>query len=218
MYKGYIEDNNMAKYLEVKWFGRIGQGVMTTAAVLAEVMAMEGKYVQAVPDFNGDRNNVFFQAYNRLSDSPVRVHSAITAADIIVIMDPNQILNSNINIKTNTKENAVYIVNSSVAPGSIKEKLVVPDNHLFSLDTDTIVREGIGNGNSIPNVPLITVLISWIDWISIETFKQRLRQSLSHLLTADRVTANIKAVDSVAEEFKKSNNAELTSINSNLES
>jgi len=208
----------MAKYLEVKWYGRAGQGVLATAAVLAEVLAMEGKYVQAVPDFNGDKNNAFFQAYNRLSDSPVRLHSAIAAADIIVIMDPALILNTNNDLKINAKENAVYIVNTSAAPGLIKEKLVVRDNHIFTLDTDTIVREEIRNGNSIPNVPLMTVLIRWIDWISIETFKQRLRQSLSHLLTADRAAANIKSVDSVAGEFKKSNNAELTSINTNLES
>jgi pyruvate ferredoxin oxidoreductase gamma subunit len=208
----------MENYLEVKWYGRTGQGVLTTAAVLAEVLAMEGKYVQAVPDFNCDKNSAFFQAYNRLSDSPVKLHSAIAAADIIVIMDPALILNTNTDLKTNAKENAVYIVNTSAAPGLIKEKLAVRDNHIFTLDTDTIVREEIGNSNSIPNVPLMTVLIRWIDWISIETFKQRLQQSLSHLLTADRAAANIKSVDSVAEEFKKSNNAELTSINSNLAS
>jgi pyruvate ferredoxin oxidoreductase gamma subunit len=208
----------MTKYLEVKWHGRSGRGVLTTAAVLAEVLAMEGKYVQAVPDFKNDKNSAFFQAYNRLSDSPVRLHSAITAADIIVIMDPALILNVNTDIKTNAKENAVYIVNTSAAPGVIKEKLAVPDNHIFTLDTNSIIREEIGNGNSIPNVPLMSVLIRWIDWISIETFKQRLQQSLSHLLTADQLAVNIKSVDSAVEEFTKSDNAELASINSNLES
>jgi pyruvate ferredoxin oxidoreductase gamma subunit len=208
----------MARYLEIKWYGRSGQEVLTTAAVLAEVLAMEGKYVQAVPDFNSDKNSVIFQAYNRLSDSPLRVHSAITAADIVVIMDPALVLNTSTDLKTNAKENAVYIINTSAAHGSIKERLVVPDNHIFTLDTHKIVREEIGNGISIPNIPLITVLIRWIDWISIETFKQRLRQSLSHLLNAERAAANIKSVDRVAEEFKKSNNTELTSINSNLES
>jgi pyruvate ferredoxin oxidoreductase gamma subunit len=208
----------MARYLEIKWYGRSGQEVLTTAAVLAEVLAMEGKYVQAVPDFNSDKNSVIFQAYNRLSDSPLRVHSAITAADIVVIMDPALVLNTSTDLKTNAKENAVYIINTSAAHGSIKERLVVPDNHIFTLDTHKIVREEIGNGISIPNIPLITVLIRWIDWISIETFKQRLRQSLSLLLNAERAAANVKSVDRVAEEFKKSNNTELTSINSNLES
>jgi pyruvate ferredoxin oxidoreductase gamma subunit len=208
----------MARYLEIKWYGCSGQEVLTTAAVLAEVLAMEGKYVQAVPDFNSDKNSVIFQAYNRLSDSPLRVHSAITAADIVVIMDPALVLNTSTDLKTNAKENAVYIINTSAAPGSIKERLVVPDNHIFTLDTHKIVREEIGNGISIPNIPLITVLIRWIDWISIETFKQRLRQSLSLLLNAERAAANVKSVDRVAEEFKKSNNTELTSINSNLES
>jgi pyruvate ferredoxin oxidoreductase gamma subunit len=203
----------MARYLEIKWYGRSGQEVLTTAAVLAE-----GKYVQAVPDFNSDKNSVIFQAYNRLSDSPLRVHSAITAADIVVIMDPALVLNTSTDLKTNAKENAVYIINTSAAHGSIKERLVVPDNHIFTLDTHKIVREEIGNGISIPNIPLITVLIRWIDWISIENFKQRLRQSLSLLLNAERAAANVKSVDRVAEEFKKSNNTELTSINSNLES
>lgn len=208
----------MANYLEVKWYGRTGQGVLTTAAVLAEVLAMEGKYVQAVPDFNGDKNNAFYQAYNRLSDSPVRIHSAVTAADIIVIMDPNLILNTNTDFKTNAKENAVYIVNTSAAPRLIQEKLAVGDNHILTLDTNNIVQEEIGNGYSIPNIPLMTILIGWIDWISIETFKQRLKQSLSHLLTADQLAATIKSVDSAAEEFKKFNNTERTSINNNLES
>ncbi len=208
----------MAKYLEVKWHGRSGQKVLTSAAVLAEVLAMEGKYVQTVPDFNSEKNSAFFQAYNRLSDSPVRLHSAIVAADIIVIMDPTLILNTNTDLKTNAKKNAVYIVNTSAEPGLIKEKLTVRDNYIFTLDTDNIVREGIGNSHAIPNVPLMTVLIHWINWISIATFKQRLQQLLSQCLTADRVAANIKSVDTVAEEFKKSNNAELTAINSNWES
>jgi pyruvate ferredoxin oxidoreductase gamma subunit len=206
----------MANYLEVKWYGRTRQDVMTTAAILAEVLAMEGKYVQAVPDFNGDKNNAFYQAYNRLSDSPVRVHSAITAADIIVIMEPNLILNTNIDLKTNAKENAVYIVNTSAAPGLIKEKLAITNNPIYTLDTDTFFQDEMGNGTSIPNVPLMTILIRWIDWISIETFKQRLQQSLSQLLTAEQVAANIKSVDNAAEEFEKSNNAEQTSINGNL--
>ena len=100
----------------------------------------------------------------------------------------------------------------------IKEKLAVTDNPIFTLDTDTFFRDEMGNGNFIPNVPLMTVLIRWINWISIETFKQRLQQSLSHLLTAEQMAANIKFVDNAAEEFEKSNNAEQTSINSNLES
>ena len=206
----------MTKYLEIKWCGRTGEEVLTTAAVLAEVLAVEGKYVQTVPGYSSEKNCAFFLAYNRLSDSPVRVHSAITAADIIVIMDPNLILNTDIDIKTNAKENPVYIVNTSAPTGFIKEKLAVPANHLFTLDTDIMAREESGNGNSIPNVPLMTVLIGWIDWISLETFKQRLCESMSHLWTPDRAAANIKSVDRAAQEFKKSNN--LASINNHLAS
>jgi len=206
----------MTKYLEIEWYGRTGEEVLSTAAVLAEVLAVEGKYVQTFPGYSSEKNCAFFQAYNRLSDSPVRIHSAITAADIIVIMDPNLILNTDIDIKTNAKENAVYLVNTSAPTGLIKEKLAVPGNHIFTLDTSIIAREESGNGNSIPNVPLMTVIIGWIDWIPIDTFKQRLRESMSHTWTPDRAAAKIKSVDRAAQEFKKSNN--LASINNHLAS
>lgn len=39
----------MEKHREIKWQGRSGQGVVTAATVLAEVLAREGKYVQAFP-------------------------------------------------------------------------------------------------------------------------------------------------------------------------
>lgn len=190
----------MENYLEVQWQGRVDQGVWAAAAVMAEVLALEGKYVQAIPGFNGDRCSAFVQAYNRLSDSPLKLHSAVETADFVVIMDTTLILNPNTNVKNNAKENAIYIVNTSAAPGLIKEKLQVPDSRVYTLDADTIVREENGNHGAIPNIPLMTGLIRCMDWIPLEAFKQRLLQSLARLFPAELVLANIKAADKVLRE------------------
>lgn len=192
----------MEDTLEIKWYGRARQVVMSTAAVLADVLAMEGKYVQTVPDFHNGKNSVLFQAYNRLSNSPVKLHSAVLAADVIVIMDPALILNTNTDVKAHAKGNAIYFVNTFASSELIKEKLAVGDNQIFTLDTKTFFPGENGNRNHAPNVPLITVLIQWIDWISIETFKQRLHQALSPMLTPTLVSANVKIVDTVATEFE----------------
>jgi pyruvate ferredoxin oxidoreductase gamma subunit len=184
---------NDGKYLEIKWHGRIGQGVMTAASILAEVLAMEGKYVQAFPEFNHEENPPFVQAYNRLSDSPIRLHSPLVNSDIATFMDPSVILNANLDVNVNvspatdaidkvnanTRENVCFIVNTSLHPQLIHEKLDAADSIVYTVDADVITREEMGE--SFPNISLLAVLFHCIDWLPIEQFKQRLLESLSKL-------------------------------------
>ena len=67
----------MGKYLEIKWQGLAGQGVVTAAALLAELLALEGKYVQALPEFAIQTQRISLSCYNRISDSPIKIHSQV---------------------------------------------------------------------------------------------------------------------------------------------
>jgi 2-oxoacid:acceptor oxidoreductase gamma subunit (pyruvate/2-ketoisovalerate family) len=179
---------NNGKYLEIKWQGRAGQGVMTAASILAEVLVMEGRYVQAFPEFNHEENAPFVWAYNRLSDSPIRFHSPVINTDITAIMDPSVILNANLEANGNGNPgagaigeanaepgvNARYIVNTSLHPRLIYEKLDAAGSIVYTVDADTISREEIGE--TFPNISLLAVLFHCIDWIPIEHFKERLRE------------------------------------------
>jgi Pyruvate/2-oxoacid:ferredoxin oxidoreductase gamma subunit len=192
---------NNGKYLEIKWQGRVGQGVMTAASILAEVLAMEGKYVQAFPGFNHEENAPFIRAYNRLSDSPIRFHSPVINTDITAIMDPSVILNANPGANGNgnpeadtpgeanadTGEKTCYIVNTSLQPQLIYEKLEAAGSIVYTLDAGTISREE--SGEPFANISLLTVLLHCIDWIPIEHFKQRLRE-LSAKRWGDRNSFN----------------------------
>lgn len=183
---------NNGKYLEIKWQGRVGQGVMAAASILAEVLAMEGKYVQAFPGFNQEENAPFVRAYNRLSDSPIRLHSPLINIDIEAIMDPSVILNANLGANVNgnpaagaieeanadTGENVCYIVNTSLHPQLIHEKLDAAGSIVYTVNADVISSEEIGE--PFPNISLLTVLFHCIDWIPIEHVKQRLQESLAN--------------------------------------
>ena len=197
----------MGKYLEIKWYGRGGQGVMTAATVLAEVLAMEGKYVQACPDFSNGKSCVSVQAFNRLADAPLKLHSVVDIPDIVVIMDIVLFIKEHNGIKPNAKENAIYIVNTSAAPEVVKGKLGILDNTLYTMDADSIGCCETGSRETMPNIALMTVLIYCLAWISMETFKQRLRQSLSQWLPPDQVAANLKSVDSVEQGLKEAEQA-----------
>ena len=193
----------MEKFLEVKWHGRIGQGVMDAAAVLAEVLALAGKYVQAFPYFNKEKNCAFVDAYNRLADAPLRLHSQVEAADVVVIMDPTLVVNINPELKANVKEDALYLVNTTAAPGAIKGKLEIPNSPVYTLDADTITGEEMGTASPILNIPLMTVLTHCLGGISIETFKQRLQQVLSRRWQPNDVSAGLKSADRGLNDFKE---------------
>jgi len=73
--------------LEVRLHGRGGQGVVSAARLIAEAAILEGKYVQAFPEFGAERSGAPIAAYARLSDEPIEIHSFIYTPDLVVVVD-----------------------------------------------------------------------------------------------------------------------------------
>jgi len=193
----------MKENLEVKWFGRAGQGITTAASVLAEILASEGKYVQACPDLNNGKSCVSVQAYNRFSDTPLRIHSAVETPDIVVIMDIGLFIQDYPDFKNSPKKETIFIINTSTTPDSIKNKLDINDNLVYTIDADSISCCEIGYETSIPNIALMTVLIHCVGWIPMDTFKMRLQQSLSRWISPELIKTNLESVDSVAQALEE---------------
>lgn len=190
-----------AKYIEIKWQGSAGQGVVTAAAVLAEVLAGEGKYVQAFPEFIAQKQRPSIKAFNRLSDTPIKTHAGVDSADTLVLMDSRQLLYPD--IKENVKGNAVFIVNTTHTPDFVKEKLNLPgdnENEIYTLDANTIAAEEIGQ--PIPNIPLMAVVLFSMKLISVDRFRERLKVLLSLKLTPELAAANINTIERALNEVK----------------
>lgn len=189
----------MGKYLEIKWLGHAGQGVVTAASVFAEVLAQEGKYVQAFHEFIAQKRIPLVQAFNRLSESPIKTHAEVDSANIVVLMDVRLLLS--VDVKKNTVGNATYIVNTSYNPDFIKEKLnLLEDNKIWTLDADTIANEEIGLAT--PNIPLMTILIDSTGLIPMENYRKRLKESLSLKFNPELVEVNCATIVRALNEVK----------------
>jgi len=190
----------MSKYIEIKWQGSAGQGVVTAAAVLAEVLAGEGKYVQAFPEFIAQKQRPSILAFNRLSDTPIKTHSGVNRAGTLVLMDVRQLLTAN--VKKNLKENADFIINTTYTPEFIKEKLnLSEENKIYTLDANTIAQEEIGR--PIPNIPLMAVVLNSMDLVSMDCFRHRLKELLSLKLSPELAASNIVTVERALNEVKE---------------
>jgi 2-oxoacid:acceptor oxidoreductase gamma subunit (pyruvate/2-ketoisovalerate family) len=190
-----------AKYQEIKWQGRAGQGVVTSAAVLAEILAKEGKYVQAFPEFIGQKQRPSILSFNRISGSPIKTHAGVDSADTVVVMDIRLLSGSDATVKRYARENASYIVNTSYNPDFIKEKLNLSDeNRVFTLDADPAAVEALGS--AIPNIPLMSVVVSIMNLLPLENFTRLLKESLSLRFEPDTVDANISLIQRALDEVK----------------
>ena len=189
----------MGKHLEIKWQGRPGQGVVTAAAMLAEILAQEGKYVQAFPEFITQKRSPSILAFNRLSESPIKTHAEVDNADIVVLLDVRLLLNTE--VKKNAGENATYIINTSYNPDFIKEKLNLSEkNKVFTLDADTIANEELGC--AIPNIPLMAIVMNTVNLIPMENYQKGLKKALSLKFNPELAEANAATIERALNEVK----------------
>lgn len=189
----------MGKHIEIKWQGRAGQGVTTAAALLAQIMALDGKWVQAFPEFIPVKRRPSILAFNRISDTPIKSHAEVKEAGTMVLMDVRLFMHAS--FKRKIAPDAAYIINTSHEPDFIKEKLNLAEtNKIYTLDADTIAAEEIGE--PFPNIPLMTVLINMMELIPVESFKEKLDRVLSLEFDSKLAAANIKTVERALKEVK----------------
>ena len=74
---------------EIRWHARAGQGAKTASQLFALALMREGRSVQAFPEYGPERRGAPLRAYTRVDDRPIRRHDAVTAPDVVVVLEPS---------------------------------------------------------------------------------------------------------------------------------
>ena len=154
--------------LEIKWYGRGGQGVVTASQLLAEVLMKEGMYALAIPMFGAERRGAPVIAYNRVSNKPVRRRGAVKEPDILVIMDYKL---SNIpGLSKGLKRGGLILVNAPSPPPGLEES----GFKVASVDaTEIAVRYGLELGGlAIVSTPMLGALLKVSDLASFRSLEE----------------------------------------------
>ncbi|HPG31043.1 MAG TPA: 2-oxoacid:acceptor oxidoreductase family protein [bacterium] len=97
--------------IEIIWFGRGGQGVVT-ASQLAGAAAYKSGYsgINATPMFGAERRGAPVESYLKLSEYKINIYSNIEQCDYLVILDDTLIEKINPKIIKNNK--TILIINT----------------------------------------------------------------------------------------------------------
>ncbi len=184
--------------LEIRWHSRAGQGAVTGAKGLADVVAQTGKFVQAFAFYGSAKRGAAMTAYNRIDDELILNHGKFMNPDFVFIIDPA--LAYTADMTANCKDTTKYIITTHLS----KEELVsaipkLQGKDVYVVDCIQISLDTIGK--AIPNTPMLGAFIKVSGMFELEYFQNAMKRVLKKL-PQKIIDANMIAIERAFNEVK----------------
>ena len=185
---------------EIRWHGRGGQGAKTAALLLADVCFKTGAYVQGFPEYGPERMGAPITAFNRISDSQIRVHSNIYDPDLVVVVD--ETLLGSVDVTAGLKEEGAIIVNTEKEPADIRPLLNGYKGSVYTVDARTISVDALGK--YFPNSPMLAAAVAVSKVMDKDSFIEEMRSSYEHKFAKkpEVIEGNMKALTETFKSIK----------------
>ena len=190
----------MSNLTEIRWHGRGGQGAKTAALLLADVAFQTGKYVQGFPEYGPERMGAPITAYNRISDTPIRVHSNIYDPQYVVVVDES--LLETVDVTKGLRKDGAILVNTQRTKEEIVPHLKGYEGKLYILDAHKVSMATLGK--YFPNTPLLAGIVKVAGIMEEETFLKEMRASFQHKFASkpEVIEGNMNALEMAMKEVR----------------
>ena len=190
----------MDNMIEIRWHGRGGQGAKTASLLLADAAFNTGKYIQGFPEYGPERMGAPITAYNRISSSPIRIHSNIYEPDYVVVVDDS--LLESVPVTAGLKETGAIIINTTKDADSLKTLLNGYKGKVYTIDARKVSIEALGK--YFPNTPMLAAIVKVSNIMSEEEFLNDMEGSFKHKFAKkpEVIEGNMKALTLALKEVK----------------
>ena len=188
----------MSNLIEIRWHGRGGQGAKTASLLLADAAFNTGKYIQGFPEYGAERMGAPITAYNRISDTPITVHSNIYEPDFVVVVDDT--LLDSVDVTAGLKPDGAIIINSTKDGEEIKKSLKGYAGRVYKIDARKVSMETLGK--YFPNTPMLAAVVKVSGIMTEEAFLNDMIGSFKHKFAKkpEVIDGNMKALEMALKE------------------
>ena len=182
----------MNDMIEIRWHGRGGQGAKTASLLLADAAFNTGKYIQGFPEYGPERMGAPITAYNRISNTPIRIHSNIYDPDYVVVVDDT--LLESVEVTAGLKEDGAIIINTTKNYDYLKNVLNGYNGKVYTIDAREISMEALGK--YFPNTPMLAAVVKVTGIMTDEEFLNDMQGSFKHKFAKkpEVIDGNMKAL------------------------
>ena len=182
----------MNNLIEIRWHGRGGQGAKTASLLLADAAFNTGKYIQGFPEYGPERMGAPITAYNRISSSPITIHSNIYEPDYVVVVDDS--LLETVDVTSGLKETGAIVINTTKNYDYLKNVLNGYKGKVYTIDARAISMEALGK--YFPNTPMLAAIVKVSGIMTDEEFLNDMQGSFKHKFAKkpEVIEGNMKAL------------------------
>lgn len=166
----------MDNLIEIRWHGRGGQGAKTASLLLADAAFNTGKYIQGFPEYGPERMGAPITAYNRISDTPITIHSNIYRPDYVVVVDDT--LLEAVDVTAGLKKTGAIVINTTKNAEEIKKHLKGYEGEVYKIDARKISEETLGR--YFPNTPMLAAIVKVSKVMTDEELLNDMKGSFKH--------------------------------------
>ena len=191
----------MNNLIEIRWHGRGGQGAKTASLLLADAAFNTGKYIQGFPEYGPERMGAPITAYNRISSTPITVHSNIYEPDYVVVVDDT--LLETVDVTAGLKETGGIVINTTKNEEYLKKALKGYTGNIYTIDARKISMETLGK--YFPNTPMLASIVKVTNIMTDEELIKDMNGSFKHKFAKkpEVIEGNMKALELALKEVTK---------------
>lgn len=191
----------MNNLIEIRWHGRGGQGAKTASLLLADAAFNTGKYIQGFPEYGPERMGAPITAYNRISSTPITVHSNIYEPDYVVVVDDT--LLETVDVTAGLKETGGIVINTTKNEEYLKKALKGFTGNIYTIDARKISMETLGK--YFPNTPMLASIVKVTNIMTDEELIKDMGSSFKHKFAKkpEVIEGNMNALKMALQEVKK---------------
>jgi len=171
----------------VRFHGRGGQGVVTSADVLAVAGFKEGYYTLSFPTFGAEKRGTPVASFLRISDKPIVLRDEVYNPDYVVVLDPTVI--GPVNVEAGIKENGMIIANYPKGPEELK-KMFNTSVEVLTINATKLAMDVLGR--PITNTVMVGAFAGATGLVKLETLKETIAEWFSDKTIAEK---NVKLVE-----------------------
>ncbi len=191
----------MNDMIEIRWHGRGGQGAKTASLLLADAAFNTGRYIQGFPEYGPERMGAPITAYNRISTSPITIHSNIYEPDYVVVVDDT--LLESVDVTAGLKETGAIVINTTKDAEYLRNVLKGYKGEIYKIDARKISIEALGK--YFPNTPMLAAIVKVSKVMTDEEFLNDMQGSFKHKFAKkpEVIEGNMKALEMALKEVEK---------------
>jgi len=157
--------------------------VITSSRLLAQAALLEGKHVQAFPEFGPERLGAPISGFTRISDGVIETRSQIYNPGFVVVLDSS--LLGTVDVTKGLLDNGKIVLNSSKLASEMATKLSLDVSQVRTIDATHLAMEIAGR--PIVNTAMLGALAKVAALVSVGSIESAIKERFAGSLAEKNI-------------------------------